>query len=156
MRHLEARQLWRGLGAGVVGTLALSGVELVRDRLLGHPAPYAVDPIARRGARKWLGVRLSPRAAHRWGLLMRWIYGPTLGALYALVRPRLPSRVRLGGLALGGAVGGLEQLAFPLLGVTTPPRTWSRAEHGLLAVQVIVFGAVTEACLTRSTALPRS
>jgi hypothetical protein len=37
-----------------------------------------------------------------------------------------------------------EQLSFPLLGVTAPPRTWSRAEHGLLALQTVLFGLVTE------------
>ena len=149
MGRLGRGWLLRGLGAGAVGTLALSAMEVLRDRILGHPAPYSVDNIARRGAWQWFGLRLSRRAAHRWGLGMRWMYGPALGALYAWARPGIAPVVRRGGLALGGAVGGLEQLTFPLLRVTSPPRTWSRAEHGLLALQVLVFGAVTEAMLTR-------
>jgi hypothetical protein len=50
---------------------------------------------------------------------------------------------------LGGGVWLFEWLAFPRLGVTAPPRSWSSAERRWLAVQTLLFGLVTEAVLSR-------
>ncbi|WNG31102.1 hypothetical protein F0U62_49125 [Cystobacter fuscus] len=144
--------LVRGLAAGALGTLALSAWEPLRDGLLGHSPPYSVRDIATRALRNTWGIQLAPRAAQRLGLLMRWLYGPALGVLYAGLRPALPPAARRWGLLLGTGVGLLEQLAFPLLRVTTPPRTWTPAEHALLAVQVLLHGFVTEAVLSREDA----
>ncbi len=148
MGERHGRSLLRGLGAGAVGTLALTALEPLRDALLGHRAPYAANHLISRGARRWLGVRLGPHAAERWGLAVRWVYGPTLGLLHAWLRPVLPRKAPRG-LMLGGGVWLFERLSFPLLGVTSPPRTWSRAEHALLALQTSVFGLVTEFVLSR-------
>ena len=142
----------QGFGAGALGTLALTAWEPLRDAVLGHPPVYAVDRLARRGARRWWGWKLSPRIAQRWGLGMRWVYGPTLGALYAWSRPFLPPAALRGGVLLGLAVGAFEWLSFAPLRVTAPPRTWSRAEHGLLVFQVLLFGLVTEAVLSHGKA----
>ena len=156
---IEPHRLWRlplplGLGAGALGTGALSALEPLRDALLGHPPPYAVRQLARQVARHWLGLRLGPRAAQRWGLVMRWVYGPALGGLYGLARPALPRWGALRGLVLGAGVWLLESLAFPRLGVTPPPRSWSPAERWLLVLQTSVFGLVTEAVLSRGHAPP--
>jgi len=149
MRERGARCLARGLGAGVLGTLALTGLEPLRDALLGHPPPYAVKHLASRAARRWLGVRLGPREAQRWGLALRWVYGPTLGVLYAWLRPSLSGNTWLRRLTLTHGVWSFERLAFPLLRVTSPPRTWSPPERLLLPLQVAVFSLVTEAVLSR-------
>jgi hypothetical protein len=145
---LAGRRLPRGLVSGVMGTLALTGLEPLRDSLLGHPPPYSVRNIARRGARRWLSVRLGAREAQRWGLVLRWLYGPALGALYAWLRLVIPSTLRLRGLSLAGGLWLFERLSFPLLHVTSAPRTWSPAERQLLALQGLVFGLVTEAVLS--------
>ncbi|HEX5751263.1 MAG TPA: hypothetical protein VFZ09_33880 [Archangium sp.] len=144
--HEHGQHTWkRGLGAGVLGTLALTVSEPLRDSRLGHPPPYSVSHIARRAARAWLGVRLRPREAQRWGLAMRWLYGPTLGVLGVWLRPLAP--VPLHGLLLGGGVWLFERLSFPLLRVTPPPRTWSPAERRWLALQALLFGLVTASAL---------
>ncbi|KFA92990.1 hypothetical protein Q664_11940 [Archangium violaceum Cb vi76] len=135
------RRIFRALGAGVLGTLALTASEPLRDALLGRPPPYSVRHIARRAARAWFGVRLRPREAQRWGLVMRWLYGPTLGVLGGWLRPMLPGPVH--GLVLGGGVWLFEWLSFPRLRVTPPPHTWSPAERRWLAVQCLLFGLVT-------------
>jgi hypothetical protein len=145
----EGSRLPRGLGAGVLGTLALTGWEPLRDCLLDHPPPYAVESIARRGAQRWLDVRLGRRESQRWGLVMRWMYGPALGALYAWLRPSLAPTARLRGLTLGCGVWLCERLVFPRLHVTPPPRTWSSSERWLLVLQTSLFGLVTEAVLSR-------
>lgn len=153
MTILPGMELWRlgeGWGAGALGTLALTAWEPVRGALLGHEPVYSVGQLAKRGARQWWGVRLSDKAANRWGLLARWMYGPSLGALYAWARPVLPRRLRWSGVLLGCAVGAFEALSFAPLRVTASPRTWSRGEHALLAFQVLLFGFVTEAVLART------
>ncbi|WNG62226.1 hypothetical protein F0U59_51650 [Archangium gephyra] len=137
------RRILRGLGAGVLGTLALTASEPLRDALLGRPPPYSVHHIARRAARAWFGVRLRPREAQRWGLVMRWLYGPTLGVLGGWLRPMLPGPAPFHGLVLGGGVWLFEWLSFPPLRVTPHPRTWSPAERRWLAVQCLLFGLVT-------------
>jgi hypothetical protein len=141
-----------GVVAGAVGTLALSALEPFRNALLGHTPPYAVRPLLTRGVRRWGGPRLSARQALLSGLALRWVYGPSLGALYATLRSRWPASARLGGLTLGAGVGLFERIAFPLLRVTPPPRTWSRGEKVLLGLQVLLFGVVTEAVLSRGSA----
>ncbi|HYO69547.1 MAG TPA: hypothetical protein VEU33_26065 [Archangium sp.] len=143
---MHRQMTWeKGLGAGVLGTLALTASEPLRDSLLGRPPPYSVRHIARRAARAWLGVRLPPRAAQRWGLVMRWLYGPALGVLSL----RLPGPAPLHGLLLGGGVWLFERLSFPLLRVTPHPRTWSPAERRGLALQCLLFGLVTASVLAR-------
>ncbi|HEX8821069.1 MAG TPA: hypothetical protein VF794_14165 [Archangium sp.] len=150
MVRVSGERLWRGLGAGALGTLALTGLEPLRDSLLGRPPPYAVKHLASRGAKRWLGRRLGPRAAQRWGLVLRWVYGPTLGLLQAWLRPWLSQGGARRGLVLGGGVWLFERLAFPLLGVTPPPRSWAPAERWWLPLQTSVFGLVTEAVLSRT------
>ncbi|HZH78585.1 MAG TPA: hypothetical protein VEY88_21330 [Archangium sp.] len=149
-----ARKTWermlQGLGAGALGTLALTALEPLRDTVLGHAPPYAVRHLAARGAKRWLGLRLGPREAQGWGLVMRWVYGPTLGALHAWLRPLLPQARGLRGWVLGGGVWLFEWLALPRLGVTPPPHRWSSRERRLLLLQTSLFGLVTEAVLSRA------
>jgi len=147
VRERAGRRLPRGLGAGVLGTLALTASEPLRDSLLGHAPPYAVRHIARRAARTWFRVRLRPQEAQRRGLLMRWIYGPTLGVLHVWLRPVLPGPAPLRGLLLGGGVWLFERLSFPVLRVTSPPRTWSSAERRWLVLQCLLFGLVSGSVL---------
>ncbi len=152
MSERAGRRLLQGLGAGVLGTLALTASEPLRNSVLGHPPPYSVSHIARRAARAWLGVRLRPREAQRWGLALRWLYGPTLGLLQGWLRPSLPGPAPLHGLLLGGGVWLFEWLSFPRLRVTPPPRTWSSAERQWLALQCLLFGFVTTSVLPRGQA----
>lgn len=146
------KRIFRGLGAGVLGTLALTASEPLRDALLGRPPPYAMHHIARRAARAWFGLRLRPRQAQRWGLVMRWIYGPTLGVLGKWLQPVLPGPTPIHGLLLGGGVWLFEWLSFPRLHVAPPPRTWSPAERRWLAIQGLLFGLVTASVLPRGQA----
>ncbi|AKI98594.1 Hypothetical protein AA314_00221 [Archangium gephyra] len=148
MSERAGRRFFRGLGAGVLGTLALTASEPLREFLLGHPPPYSVSHIARRAARAWLGVRLRPGEAQRWGLFLRWLYGPTLGVLSL----QFPGPAPLRGLLLGGGVWLFEWLSFPRLRVTPPPRTWSPAERQWLALQCLLFGLVAASVRPRRQA----
>ncbi|MBF5046517.1 hypothetical protein FGE12_29145 [Aggregicoccus sp. 17bor-14] len=145
---------WKqGLAAGLCGTLGISAVEAVRDRLLGHRAPYAASRIAERLAWRLARVRLSPRAARWSGTALRYGYGPLLGVLQArasrhTARWPLPAR----GLAAGAALSAMERLTLPLTGATPPARRWSRAERLALPLQALAFGLVTAAALQRARA----
>jgi hypothetical protein len=135
--------LARGLAAGGVGTLALSGFALLRNAALGHPPPYATRRIASRLLRPLLRRPLRPPEALAWGLGLRCVYGPLLGLAWAclpLSQHRSPAR----GLLLGLGVWAFELLSLPLLRATSPASTWSRGEHLLLFAQTSLFGIVTQ------------
>jgi hypothetical protein len=140
-------RLWRGLEAGVLGTLALGAQKPLRNAWLGYRPPYAVEPLAIRLTRRWFHRHLEPHQARHWGRLMRALYGPGVGALYTALRPALPPALRLRGLTLGGALWLFECLALPRLGLAPPTRTWTRAERWLLALQTTLFGLVLESVL---------
>jgi hypothetical protein len=82
---------------------------------------------------------------------MRWTYGPTLGASFALVRRRLPPSPALSGLVFGIGVAGFELTALPAVSATPPVRSWGRREIALLALQTAVYGLATAFALDRIT-----
>ena len=139
--------LLRGAAAGAVGTLALGGFALLRNAVLGHSPPYSARRISARLVGLVLHRRVGSREALFWSLGQRWLYGSMLGLAWARARPAVPASMLARGLVLGAGVWAFEQLTFPLLRATRPPRTWSRAEHGFLVAQTLLFGLVTEASL---------
>jgi hypothetical protein len=140
--------LVRGVSAGAVGTVALGGFALLRNALLGHPPPYAARRIAARLVGRVLHRRVRPAAALFWSLGLRAAYGPILGMKWAWLRPHLPGSPLARGVLLGVGVSTLEHLTFPLVHATTPPRTWTGAEHVFLVAQTLLFGLVTELSLS--------
>ena len=139
--------LVRGATAGAVGTLALAGFALLRNAALGHAPPYAARRITSRLLRRVLHRSVRPRVALAGSLGLRMTYGPMLGLAWVRLRPALPASLLTRGVLLGVGVWALEQLTFPLLRATPPPRTWTRAEHALLLAQTLLFGLATERCL---------
>lgn len=139
--------LLRGASAGTLGTLALGGFTLLRNAALGHAPPYSARRISARLVGRVLHRRVSPREALFWSLGQRWLYGSTLGLAWTRVRSALRLSTLSRGLVLGAGVWTFEQITFPLLRATRPPRTWSRAEHGFLVAQTFLFGLVTECSL---------
>ena len=140
--------LVRGASAGVVGTFALGGFALLRNAVLGHLPPYAARRIAARLVGRVLHRHVRPGEALVWSLGLRAAYGKGLGLAWACVRERLPRSPLMRGVLLGAGVSTLEHLTFPLVHATTPPRTWSRAEHVFLVAQTLLFGLVTELSLS--------
>lgn len=130
-------RLGKGLLAGLTGTLV---VQLLSS---GDRRHDVFDPtqMAGRLSNRYLGERLSPGQQRRYGGLMRWLYGSTLGVLFSEVQAvlRLPSPVAA--LGLGGTVLIFELLALPLSGATPPVRTWGWGQIGKDALQTMLFGA---------------
>src|SRR5215218_9429575 len=86
----KTRRTARGYLAGAIGTLVLTGFELLETGWLGGPSLYAAGPVARGLAARFINRKLAGRAEMVAGLLLRWTYGPSIGAVYARVRPLLP------------------------------------------------------------------
>lgn len=153
MRSKERRTA-RGFLAGAIGTLVLTGFEVLETGWVGGPTLYAAGPVARGLAARWIRRKLAGRGELVAGLLLRWTYGPTLGAIYARVRPRLPFSVPVAGVCLAGGILGFELLAMPALGATPPLRKWDRPQRWLLAAHTLSYGAGTAVAydlLTRSS-----
>jgi hypothetical protein len=134
----------RGLVAGVAGTAALSAFERLEWALLGgRMAIYAPASVGRGLAGRWLAGTVSPRRDARLGYALRWLYGPSLGILFATARPLFPQTPVAAGVCLGAGIFAVEFAAMPAVGATPPIRRWSRLEPGLLILHTAVFGVVT-------------
>ena len=148
------RRTARGFLAGAIGTLVLTGFELFEAGWLGGPTLYAAGPVARGLAARFVNRKLAGRSEMVAGLALRWTYGPSLGAVYARVRPRLPLSVPVAAVCLAGGILGFELLAMPALGATPPLRKWDRPQLWMLAAHTLSYGAGTAVAydlLTRSS-----
>lgn len=146
---VKAAAVW-GAVAGAGGTLALSLAEIVERRALGRRAVY--DPCVM--ARAWpvtrsLATKLGARPL---GLAMRWVYGPTLGAIFGVWRRAARRRRPARGVALGAAIYCSELALLPRIGATPPLRSWPRGDVVTLALHTLVFGGAT-ALIWRGTGL---
>jgi hypothetical protein len=148
------RRTARGFLAGAIGTLVLTGFEVFEAGWVGGPTLYAAGPVARGLAARLVNRKLAGRTEALVGLLLRWTYGPCIGAVYARVRPRLPLSVPVAGVCLAGGILGFELLAMPALGATPPLGKWDRPQLWMLAAHTLSYGAGTAFAydlLTRSS-----
>jgi hypothetical protein len=148
------RRTGRGFLAGAIGTLVLTGFEVFEAGWLGGPTLYAAAPVARGLASRWVNRKLTGRTEALAGLALRWAYGPSIGAVYARVRPRLPLSVPAAAVCLAGGILGFELLAMPALGATPPLGKWDRPQLWMLAAHTLSYGigaAVSYDLLTRSS-----
>lgn len=133
-----------GLLAGAAGTAALSVFERVEAAVLGQRLPvYAAANVGGGLARRWLAGAMLPPAEVRFGYLLRWLYGPSLGVLFMRVRSWLPRRPLAAGLCFGAGVFGFEVAVMPAVAATPPIRRWARAERSLIFLHTAVFGVAT-------------
>jgi hypothetical protein len=132
----------------------LTGFEVLETGWVGGPTLYAAGPVARGLASRWIKRKLGKRGELLAGLALRWTYGPTLGAIYARFRPRLPLSVPAAAVCLAGGILGFELLAMPALGATPPLGKWDRPQRWLLAAHTLSYGLGTSFAydlLTRSS-----
>lgn len=134
------RRAARGFLAGAFGTLVLTGFEVFEAGWLGGPTLYAAGPVARGLAARFMNRKLAGRVEAAAGLLLRWTYGPCLGAVYARVRPRLPVSVPVAGVCLAGGILSFELLAMPALGATPPLGKWDRPQLAMLGAHTLSYG----------------
>ena len=145
------RRTARGFLAGAIGTLVLTGFEVLETGWLGGPSLYAAGSVARGLATRFTKWKLAGRTQTVAGLALRWAYGPSLGALYARVRPQLPLSVPAAAVCLAGGIFGFELLAMPALGATPPLRKWDRPQLAMLAAHTLAYGLGTSLAYDRLT-----
>ena len=95
----------------------------------------------------------KPRAA-RIGLALHYVYGASLGALYALTKPRVRGIAQSSGVAPGALLWiGADELPISLTGISDPFRR-SIASHASALIAHVVF-AVTVDQMVRGSAAKR-
>jgi hypothetical protein len=149
------RPVARGFIAGAIGTLVLTGFEVFEAGWFGRPTLYSAGPVARRLAARFTKWQLAERPQAVAGLMLRWCYGVCVGAVYARVRPRLPSSAPAAAVCLAGGIFGFELLALPSLGATPPLGTWDPAQLGMLAAHTLSYGLGTACAYDLMTRPPR-
>lgn len=127
-----------GLGAGVAGSLVLSFSDAFEHAVLQRRPRYHPVEVGERLWVVWRGARAQP--PDRFGLLLRWAYGPALGMLYGALRARLSDSTFASGMAFGCLIFAFEAVAMPAAGATVPLPLWPCSERWLLLVHTIVFG----------------
>jgi hypothetical protein len=133
-----------GLLAGAAGTATLSVFERVEAAILGQRLPvYAAANVGGGLARRWLAGVMLPPAEVRFGYLLRWLYGASLGVLFMRLRPCLPRKPLAAGLCFGAGVFAFEVAVMPAVAATPAIRTWPRAERWLILLHTGVFGIAT-------------
>lgn len=104
----------QGAIAGAMGTGALELMAPVERAIVGGPPPFAPTEIAAALCRV-AGVRARPSRRAIVGRLLRWSYGPGWGAIYGVLRARLPRSRAAKAASLAGAILAVELVALPPL-----------------------------------------
>ena len=138
------------LAASTLGTLTVSALGPLEEKLLGRTPLFAPARLAGRLLQKASGGHRSSVAVKiAAGHLMRWLYGPALGLAWSLARRALPRSRTLRVGALTAGVAALELTALPATEATPPLRRWKKVEIALLLAQIAAFAAVTELAMAK-------
>lgn len=127
-----------GLLAGAAGTLAVTGADIIELAILGRRPTYAPALLVQRLSSRAHGASPS-RTAAKFGVALRWVYGPVLGLLSERLYPN-DGGVVSRGLVIGGSVLAFELLAMPLVGATPPWMLWPWSDRALLPLHTLAFG----------------
>lgn len=114
-------------------------ISLLGSAGRGKPV-YDQDRLAGRLGRRILHRRLSAVDRRRYGTVMRWGYGLSLGAVFGVAQRRLRAPLLLAGPGLGICIWLFELATLPRVGATPPLRQWSSGEIAGDAVQAVGFG----------------
>ena len=143
-----------GLGAGALGTVAMTGWQELSSRLMsdgedsgdGADAPsdpWQQAPVPAQVARKLanvVGIDPDPKRIPLLTNVMHWSYGTGWGAIYGL----LPKR-RGTGLLFGAGVWAMSYVQLVPLGLYEPPWKYSASQLGLDLSYHLAYGVGAEA-----------
>jgi hypothetical protein len=151
-----------GLGAGVAGTLAMTGWQELSAKLMSSDeddsSPTPADPwdeapvpaqVARKIARL-AGVDPSPKRIPLLTNLMHWSYGTGWGALYGAAARRYSAHA-VSGLAFGAGVWAMSYAQLVPMRLYEPPWTYSPSQLALDLSYHLVYGAGTQAAYALGT-----
>ena len=136
--HVLKQALFGAIG-GAAGTFVLGKVMGLGSKLQSAEDQWIerelkreppTEALARRAARAGLGVELSRQEKHQLGEAVHWGYGVTWGAIYGMLRTRLPVSSKMGGLPFGVAFGFLGSgVLLPLFKLTPPATEFPVSSH---------------------------
>jgi hypothetical protein len=142
-----------GLGAGAIGTLAMTGWQELSARLMSSgddgggddppKDPWEEAPVPAQVARKLANaVRVDPDPKYIPLLtnVMHWSYGTGWGAVYALLPKGPPS-----GVAFGAGVWAMSYVQLVPLGLYEPPWKYPPTQLALDLSYHLVYGVGTHA-----------
>lgn len=152
------RDMTHGAVAGIVGTVVMGEASSLLYRFeapekkqqeeeIRNEPPY--QTMARRITRDLLNLQLSDEDLALAGQALHWGYGATWGALYGVLRRRVP--------LLGAAAGAPFGVLFFLIGdealntglkLTPPPQAYPIDAHVRGLVAHLVYTAVAEATIS--------
>jgi hypothetical protein len=154
------RTLSRGLLSGLVGSAAMHifrlGWEAVTNRdpqkgIFGFDTEADVNSVYLIYCCISLERPRKVRAA-RTGLALHYVYGASLGALYALTKPRVRWIARSSGVAPGALLWiGADELPISLTGISDPFRR-SIASHASALLAHVVFAVAVDQMVRGSAA----
>jgi hypothetical protein len=157
-RHSVVADLIQGAVAGAVATWVMGKAtaflydherEVVRKReddVRGQKVSYVV---AAERAAHLAGIELSAEQSARYGIAIHWALGIGVGALYGLLRDRIPQAGLARGLAFGTAFWLLvDEGANYALGLTPEPTKYPWQTHARGLAGHFVYGTVADAALT--------
>jgi len=147
-----------GAVGGVAGTVALGGAMGLISRLQSNHDKWIErelvreqppQKLARQMAKKGLGIELSSKRKQLLGNVIRWGYGISWGAIYALMRNRVPGAAKVAGLPFG-VVFGLFGPAFllPAFGLTPSAREFPISTHVRGLLSHYAYAATVEGVIT--------
>jgi len=137
----------RGAVCGLGATLAMSGVMLATQRMIGKQPPQRIVETGMEAAGVPDPDRVEP-ATSALAVAAHLGYGTLLGALFALARPRRVSP--LGGVAFGVLVWAANYAGvLPALGIMPPPGRDRPGRQPAIVASHLVYGGVLSAMLRR-------
>jgi len=129
--------------AGIAGTTV---VHLLSPAD-GHQPVYAPERLVGRIANRFLHRQLSPSQRRRYGTLLRWLYGPSWGAVFGAAQGVARIPYPAAALALGTTVWAFELMALPLSGATPALKKWGLAQIAGDGLQTVLYGIATASAL---------
>jgi hypothetical protein len=126
----------RGLLSGVVGTLLVT----LWSRGSARSRVYEPASMVGRLSRRYLRRDLPSDDLRRYGMILRWTYGPSWGALFGAAQRELGLPYPIAALGLGGALYLFELVALPLSGATPSLSRWGWGAVLDDAAQTMLFG----------------
>src|SRR5882724_3039647 len=135
-----ARDVGKGLVAGLAGTAAMTVSSTIEQKLRGRPPSTAPAD----AAAKVLRIKgfSSEKAHNRFSNVVHWSYGTGWGAVRALLRDAGLSPAAATG-AHYAALWGSEQVMLPALEVAPPVTMWGANEIAIDGFHHAVYATAT-------------